>query len=576
MDRKEVALPARDCRQTIAQKLKAGLAVSSLLVAGIASAVSKPGASADAFIARQMISPKQSGYCSVIARLNGRLTKAQEKQLRSLGGGIYRHLDLVKSVALTIPTRNLKRLASLDFVDHLSSDETIKKCDEFTVGRSGADVAFSQYGLTGSGVTVAVLDSGIGSNSDLDDAKTGKSRVLASVNFVPGTKSTDDGCGHGTHVAGIIAGNGSASSTKDSFRTFYGIARHTNLLNVRVLDGLGSTSVSAVVSALQWVVSNKAKYNIRVINLSMGHPVGESYTTDPLCQAVEQAYHAGIVVVVAAGNEGRTNSLPLGSKDNEGYGTAYGSIGSPGNDPYVITVGAMKSADSNRNNDTIATYSSRGPSLNDFILKPDLVAPGNKVVSLVKPLGFCELTSLTGAVPIGSYRSKPPLLGSSNYFTLSGTSMAAPVVSGAAALMLEQDPTLTPDTVKARLMSSADKWGNPDGTFDPCTYGAGYLNIPAALQSHIVATQSARSPFLVRDTAGQVQISQDSSIWGQRALWGTGLTGLNSIWGNRALWGNNSLSSSRALWGNSIWGERALWGNSQFQIDLGIITLGGE
>ena len=204
------------------------------------------------------------------------------------------------------------------------------------------------------------MDSGIGGNDDVQQPYTGGgNRIVAAVNFVPdhpgapvpanGGGDANDHCGHGTHVAGIIAGNGKSSSDdpnshdKKFFRHFYGVAPGVSLVNVRVLDGQGGGTVGQVVAGLQWVVANAKTYNIRVINLSLGHPVGESYTTDPLCQAVEAAYKAGIVVVCAAGNNGRLNgSTNTPGLDNEGWGTAYGSIESPGNDPYVITVGAMK------------------------------------------------------------------------------------------------------------------------------------------------------------------------------------------------------------------------------------------
>src|SRR6185437_5575039 len=204
-----------------------------------------------------------------------------------------------------------------------------------TVGSSGADIAMQQYGVSGTGVTVAVVDSGVyGAHPDLSAG----SRLLASADFVGDGTNLADPCGHGTHVAGIIAGNGAASTGSQYFRTFYGIARNANLVSARVLDANGQSNVSTVLAGIQWVINNRGKYNIRVMNLSLGHPVGESYTTDPLCQAVEAAWKSGIFVVCAAGNSGRLNAAQVPGMDNEGWGTANGSIQSPANDPFVITV----------------------------------------------------------------------------------------------------------------------------------------------------------------------------------------------------------------------------------------------
>ncbi len=327
---------------------------------------------------------------------------------------------------------------------------------------------------------------------------------------------------------------------------------------MRVLDSNGRGTVSGVVAGIQWVIQNQAAYNIRVMNLSMGHPVGESYASDPLCQAVEAAWKSGIVVVCAAGNAGRTAAAPNAGARNEGYGTEYGSIMVPGNDPCVITVGAMKAESGRRADDRIATYSSRGPSRLDFVLKPDLVAPGNRVISLRCPNSTMDTQfGSVGTVPFRDYRTSASTADSPQYFRLSGTSMAAPVVAGAAALLLQADPSLTPDAVKARLMVSADRWPQPDGTMDPCTFGAGYLNIPAALGCAFTPPQPAVSPTLVRDTSGSVCIGTTS--WGSNVLWGT-VSDLQQVWGQNVLWGTSTLAASSVLWGANCWEDNVLWG----------------
>lgn len=550
-----------------------------------------------------------SGWTAVIARYRNALTPMQEQQLTAIGADVTRHLAIIHSVALRLPARNLSKLAALPFIEHLSSDMKVQKCDEFSVESSGAGTAFNQSGLTGQNIRVAVIDSGIRDGSDFKGQSSNGgaySRLVAKVNFVAdndgkiNSGDVDDACGHGTHVAGIVGGNGAKSSMEGkAYRTFYGIARQVDLVNVRVLDASGQSDVSTVIAGIQWVLQNQNTYKIRIMNLSVGHPVGESYTTDPLCQALEQAWKAGITVVCAAGNAGRVQNIPDHSLSNECYGTAYGSIQSPGNDPYVITVGAMKPTDMiiksdgtwthNRSNDRIATYSSRGPSRLDLILKPDIVAPGNKIISVDAHSATLDVVAgHANNIPKSAYlvADKPDITKiSGDYFRLSGTSMAAPVVSGAAALLLQQDPTLTPDTIKARLMLSADKWVAPDGTADPCTYGAGYLNIPAALLSTAVPNQSAMSPSLSVDASGNVYINMDRAIWGQdsliatRAVWGiSGVTDTRALWGTRAIWGTSQdmLNANRALWGTSVWGDRAIWGTGSTTADLSTTALYGD
>ncbi len=547
------------------------LGLVGALLAGPAAQADSPSAKADAFLAPLLAAKPASGRSSVILKLDGDLSPARQARLRALGADVTRRLPLIGSVSATVPTRSLAQVAALPFVARLSADLSVRKCDEFTEASSGADTAFQQYGLTGQGVTVAVIDSGVFPYADISG------RVLAGVSFVPKDPSTFDACGHGTHVAGIVAGNGAYSSGAFYYtHSYYGVARSAGLVGVRVLDKSGQGSVATVITGIQWAVANKAKYNIRVMNLSLGHPVGESYTTDPLCQAVEAAWKAGIVVVCAAGNGGRASALNVPGAANEGWGTAYGSINSPGNDPRVITVGAMKSADGQRAHDRIASYSGRGPSRLDLVLKPDILAPGNQVISLGTSASYLYSSFPANQIPMSSYIGVPMPSASPTYFRLSGTSMAAPVVAGAAALLLQASPNLSPDTVKARLMVSADKWVGPTGVADPCTYGAGYLDIPAALKNTLVATQPALSPTLAQDSSGNVTIGATGLLSASHIIWGTGLTDLHIIWGTSAISGASTLTASHIIWGTSVFADHIIWGTSTGGVDLTSTALNGE
>jgi serine protease AprX len=536
------------------------------------------------------LATKGAKRLNVLVRFGRKPTAGQLTTLRTHGADVYRNLSIINTVAVSVSKDKLRGLLQLPFINHVSLDANVQKTDAFTVGSSEANVAWQQYGATGNGVAVAVIDSGVGEQLDFDGSNGGllssvlgllSTRVLTQVGFVPGDGVNDD-CGHGTHVAGIIAGNAASSSGLLAYNSYSGVAPQANIVSVKVLNSTGGGTVSQVISGIQWVIANKAKYNIGVINLSLGHPVGESYTQDPLCQAVETAWKDGIVVVCAAGNDGRLNANATPGDPNEGYDTNYGSVEVPGNDPYVITVGAMKSIDGSRPDDEIATYSSRGPAIFDYTLKPDIVAPGNQVISVEQPNAYLVNTyKATNQVPYDAYTvSLTPSKSSNNYFILSGTSMATPVVAGAAAMLLQLHPNISPDTIKLRLMSSADKWTDPEGNADACTYGAGYLNIPAACGSTLVATQYAMSPFLSLDASGDVFVNYYGNVNWNRAIWGSSsVQSMQAIWGKMAIWGSScELSASNAIWGKSCWFNEGSASISSAGVDLsaGGIWIQGE
>src|SRR5688500_11134772 len=295
-------------------------------------------------------------------------------------------------------------------------------------GLLGLGLIAATPSISGKGIGVAVIDSGISYHSALSG------KVIASVNSATGETSTTDGFGHGTHIAGIIAGVSNYGPTP-LFKT--GVAPGSHLVNVRVLNRQGVGYTSDVIAGLQWVKRNRIKYGIRVVNLSLGHPITEPCFFDPLCLAAEDAAASGLVVVASAGNNG---------KDAEGR-PVLGSISTPGNAPSVITVGALNTWNTTwLSDDTVTSYSSRGPTRYDLLLKPDVVAPGNKIVSLEA---------------YGSYlATKYPSLrvagwGTNAFRQMSGTSMAAAMVSGGAALLLESSPTLTPRQLKVALQVTA-------------------------------------------------------------------------------------------------------------------------
>jgi len=327
-------------------------------------------------------------------------------------------LPLIHAQLVNVKGGSLSSLASHSGVAYISPDRPVAGALDDVVTAVNGDLAFAG-GWNGKGIGIAVIDSGVGSAYDLNTDDNQSSRISYNESFVPGDFSSGDAFGHGTHISGIIAGNAYTSSTSYYPGVYRGIAPEAKIINLRALDSNGAGTVSSVISAIQAAIRLKNTYNIRVINLSLARGVYESYTLDPLCQAVESAWRAGIVVVAAAGNMGQYN----------GAGTnGYATIGAPGNEPYVITVGATNThGTGSQAAQTMTSYSSKGPTSFDHIVKPDLMAPGNRVVSRIGSQGNSLVASYPelAVCPCNSSRTScGATYGSARYMRLSGTIIA--------------------------------------------------------------------------------------------------------------------------------------------------------
>ncbi len=262
------------------------------------------------------------GNIDVIVRYRSVPTEAHHRKVVDAGGVLKHRFDLIHSGHYSVPTAMLKDLADDSEVEFVSPDRPVRGMLDLT-GEAVNAAAAANYSLDGSGVGIAIVDSGVTRIPDLRKGGGSATRLVYSQDFT-GENETDDLYGHGTHVAGIAAGNSRTSvQLNGSFRFFRGMADNANIINLRVLDENGNGTDSNVIAAIQQAIALRSTYNIRVLNLSLGRGVSGSYTTDPLCQAVEAAWQAGIVVVVAAGNEGRNNNGGIGG---------YGTITAPGND----------------------------------------------------------------------------------------------------------------------------------------------------------------------------------------------------------------------------------------------------
>jgi serine protease AprX len=438
------------------------------------------------------------------------------------GGVLGRTLPIINAQAAVVPNASLAAIAASAAVLHLAEDRLVVGANERTGFTVGSRPARTDFGLDGSGITIAVIDSGIAAwHDDLAESTGGIQRVDRFVDFVQQRGVPYDDYGHGTHVAGIIAGNGS-----DSGGARAGIAPASHLVVLKVLDGSGRGRISDVIGALDYVHSYRDQLNIRIVNLSIAANVLESYLVDPLTQAAKRVVDSGIVVVAAAGNAGR-------SADGHAQ---YGAITAPGNAPWVLTVGASSHMGTiDRQDDVVAPFSSRGPTAVDGVAKPDLVAPGVGIESLSAP----------GSLLYGSM--SPYLLGGTiatptlPYLSLSGTSMATAVVSGAAALLLQANPALTPNAVKAILEYTAQTYPG----YDALTEGAGFLNAYGAAELARVLGSAPDAPERSTATDWSRQI-----IWGNQRVTGGQLIASADAWNLGLTWGQaRSPSGENVSWG---------------------------
>lgn len=469
-------------------------------------------------------------------RANKSKTVVLKTDLAQIGGRMKKSFNRLGLVSAELPLSKIRELVSRDEIAYISPDSPTRATGhiEMTTGTSQARNLISpNTQLDGRGIGVAILDSGIDGSHMLVGAAPGENRpgVVFNKDFTMTCTwcwdTNVDIYGHGTHVATMLAG-------RDGNYAYTGVAPNVKLLNLRVLNSSGAGTVSNVVAAIDWVIENKAVHNIRVINMSLGTAARDSYRNDPLCLASRRAVNAGIVVVASAGNNGKD---AFGNK-------LFGSIGSPGIEPSVITVGASNTFGTNyRSDDAVATYSSRGPTRGyitlsngarkyDNLIKPDLVAPGNKIIGAVstyRPQNNSTRINSSLAANYSGLVNNPQADEYARTMYLSGTSMAAPLVAGTAALMLQAKPNLTPNLVKAILMYSAQ----PLNGYSTVEQGAGELNVEGAIRITNLVKSTLPTTNGTSLLTNALPTSQTSTIGGETVYWGKGvITNFGFLSGN--------------------------------------------
>jgi serine protease AprX len=479
--------------------------------------------------------PAQAARQSVIVQVEpGANPSAAMGAVRRLGGTTSKPIPVIRGFGAELSGRAARRLARRSDVRAVTPNAGVEPQE---VRASDLQTAFpfsvnapntwnsDSLPATGQGVGVAVIDTGIAGN--LRDfrvsATDSRSRVVASAIVHPGATTAGDSYGHGTHVAGIIAGNSWNRSWADLGRGEYaGIAPDANLIDVKISDEEGNATVLDVIYGLQFVVDHKAALGIRIVNLSLESTSPQSYKTDPLDAAVEAAWLKGLVVVTSAGNRGTTEGA-----------VSY----APGNDPYAISVGGVDDRGTRADSDdVVASWSARGTTQDGFS-KPDLYAPAARIVSNLAPnSAFATLC--------------PTCILSGGMIRAGGTSMAAPMVSGAAALLLERFPNLTPNQVKGVLLASTRLLPN----------GSRAVDAQAAIRrvasgSVPVANQGLTPNELVDAASGDIDYTRSS--W-SRSSWSTAAGDQSASWA-RSSWsctcgvGADGAQPQRSSWSRSSW-----------------------
>jgi serine protease AprX len=444
-------------------------AVATSVLVGAGALVASPSGASAGLLGNETVIVTATGVLSPVTAV------------LQVGGTVLTQYSIINGVEASIPTALASVLSALPGIT-VTPDVQVS-VQQMPASKPGTQpsAVFPQTtgastlaaaGDTGQGVTVAVLDTGIDNLPDFSG------RLIGGVDLSGGHNPYNDQYGHGTFVAGLIAGNGASSGGQ-----YTGEATGANLVAVKVAGASGTTDLATVISGVQWAVVNQAVYGIRVLNMSLGFQPFTSTVINPLDMAVEAAWNSGIAVVTSAGNAGPFN----------------GTILSPGDDPLVITVGALNDNGSTDPGDaTMTDFSSVGPTNPDGWVKPDLVTSGRSVISLAAP----------GSTIYNSYPSAR--IGSGN-FVGSGTSFSAAITSGAAALILADNPGSTPNQIKARLLGYA----NPGPVGDPFVDGHGALNVFEAATSAPVDLQQSTLGEAATAVGSTVSLSTTwaSSTW---------------------------------------------------------------